>query len=272
MKPLTQLKKTSLRSKVQLYALAFNTALQAKFEYRVDLVIGVMTSCMLQLSALGLLWIVFNQTPGLNGWTPEQVVLLFGVAAASLGTSELLFNHIWMLPYYVVMGELDRLMTYPVDSLFFLLVTRPELHSFGNLLMGFSLASIALVRLHSPWEAWVMLPLLVLCGSVMYTSALVIFGSLSFKFIGPTSMHFMIPHILLQATRYPLSIFPGWLQYALMFLLPYGAFNYLPAGFLLGKGLNPWFFLAAPLAALLFVWEARVCWKWGINQYESTGS
>src|SRR5690348_6216594 len=136
-----------MRDKLNLYYLAFNTALQAKFEYRVDFVLGVVTSCMLQLAALGLLWIVFNQTPALNGWSPEQVVLLFGVAAASLGTSELLFNHIWMLPYYVVMGELDRLMTYPVDSLYFLLVTRPELHAFGNLLSGYSLASIALYRL-----------------------------------------------------------------------------------------------------------------------------
>ncbi|HVZ80444.1 MAG TPA: ABC-2 family transporter protein [bacterium] len=261
-----------MKEKLALYWMAFNTALQAKFEYRVDMVLGVLTSCMLQLSALGLLWIVFSQTPRLNDWTPEQVVLLFGVMAASLGTSELLFNHIWMLPYYVVMGELDRLMTYPVDSLYFLLITRPELHSFGNLFMGYGLAGLALVRLHAPLEAWLLLPLCVLCGSVMYTSALVIFGSLSFRFIGPTSMHFMIPHVLLQATRYPLSIFPGWLQYALMFLLPYGAFNYLPAGLLLDKGLAPWLFLAAPLAAVLFVLEARACWKWGINQYESTGS
>lgn len=258
--------------RIRLYAHAFNTSLQAKFEYRVDLILGVMTSCMLQLAALGLLWIVFNQTPSLNGWSPEQVVLLFGVAAASLGTSELLFNHIWMLPYYVVMGELDRLMTYPVDSLFFLLITRPELHSFGNLLTGYSLAGFALWKLQAPWYDYALLPLFAVCGSVVYTSALVIFGSLSFRFIGPTSMHFMIPHTLLQATRYPLSIYPGWFQYGLMFLLPYGAFNYLPAGFLFGKELAPWMFLAAPLSALLFLWEARACWRWGIKQYESSGS
>ncbi len=35
------------------------------------------------------------------------------MTAASLGASELLFNHIWMVPYYIVMGDLDRLLTYP---------------------------------------------------------------------------------------------------------------------------------------------------------------
>jgi ABC-2 type transport system permease protein len=257
---------------IKMYWMAFNTSLQAKFEYRVDFILGVVTSCMLQLAALGMLWIILNQTKDLNGWSPEQLLLLFGVTAASLGASELFFNHIWMLPYYVVMGELDRLMTYPVDSLYFLLITRPELHAFGNLLTGFTLAIIALLRLHAPWYDWALLPLFIICGSLIYTSALVIFGSLSFKFIGPTSMHFMIPHTLLQATRYPLSIYPGWLQYGLLVVLPYGAFNFLPASFLFGKEITPWVAIAAPLAALFFLWEARFAWRWGINKYESTGS
>ncbi len=257
---------------LKMYWMAFNTSLQAKLEYRVDFILGVVTSCMLQLAALGMLWIVLNQTKDLNGWSPEQLLLLFGVTAASLGTSELFFNHIWMLPYYVVMGELDRLLTYPVDSLYFLLITRPELHAFGNLVTGFTLATIALLRLHAPWYDWALLPLFILCGSLVYTSALVIFGSLSFKFIGPTSMHFMIPHTLLQATRYPLSIYPGWLQYGLLVILPYGAFNFLPASFLFGKEVTPWIAIVAPLAALFFLWEARLAWRWGINKYESTGS
>src|ERR1019366_1803368 len=158
-----------------MYWMAFNTSLQAKLEYRVHFILGVVTSCMLQLAALGMLWIVLNQTKDLNGWTPEQLLLLFGVTAASLGTSELFFNHIWMLPYYVVMGELDRLLTYPVDSLYFLLITRPELHAFGNLVTGFTLATIALLRLHAPWYDWALLPVFIICGSLTYTSALVIF-------------------------------------------------------------------------------------------------
>ena len=34
------------------------------------------------------------------------------------------------------MGDLDRLLTYPVNSLYFLLITKPELHAFGNLTTG----------------------------------------------------------------------------------------------------------------------------------------
>jgi ABC-type uncharacterized transport system permease subunit len=39
-----------MRENIKLYLTAFNTALQAKFEYRVDFFVGVLTSCMLQIS------------------------------------------------------------------------------------------------------------------------------------------------------------------------------------------------------------------------------
>lgn len=261
-----------MKDTLKLYWLAFNTALQAKFEYRVDFILGVVTACMKQLSSLAFLWAVFHQIPNLNGWTIDEVVLLFGMAAAALGFSELLFNHIWMVPGYIVTGDLDRLITYPVDSLYFLLVTRPELHSFGNVGTGLTLAALALLKLQAPWYAWPLVLFLVLLGCLIYTGALVIFASLSFKFIGPSSMHLMIPHSLLQSTQYPLSIYPGWLQYFLTFLIPYGVFHYLPVGLFLGKPLDPWLLVLGPLALLMFFWIAQRTWNWGLNKYESTGS
>jgi ABC-2 type transport system permease protein len=199
-------------------------------------------------------------------------MLLFGMSAAALGFSELFFNHIWMVPGYVITGDLDRLLTYPVNSLFFLLITRPELHSFGNLTTGLVLASISLYRTHAPWHTWVLVPLLMLLGCVIYTGALVIMTSISFKFIGPSSMHLMIPNTMLQASGYPLSIFPGGIQIFLMFLLPYGAFQFTPASVIFGKVFDPWFLAAAPLAVLFFLWNVGRAWRWGIDQYESTGS
>lgn len=261
-----------MRDALKMYWMAFNTALQAKFEYRIDFFLGVLTSFMLQMSSFAFIYIVFNTTPGLNGWTKDEVILLFGMTAAALGSSELFFNHIWMVPYYIVTGDLDRLLTYPVNSLYFLLITRPELHSFGNLATGLALSCYELVNLHAPWYSWILMPFLVLCGCLIYTAALVVAGSLSFKFIGPTSMHLMIPHTLLQSTRYPLSIYPTLVQYLLLVLIPYGTFSYLPASFLFDKSSEAWLAAAAPFASLLFLWEAQKIWRWGIDKYESTGS
>ncbi len=261
-----------MKDMAKVYWMAFNTALQAKFEYRVDFLLGVATAFLRQTASLAPLFVVYHQTAELNGWTQDQVMLLFGMSAAALGFSELFFNHIWMVPGYVITGDLDRLLTYPVNSLFFLLITRPELHSFGNLITGFTLASISLHHSNAPWYAWVLVPFLMLLGCVIYTGALVIMTSISFKFIGPSSMHLMIPNTMLQATGYPLGIYPGAIQVFFMFLLPYGAFQFLPVSLFFDKHFTLWLLVSAPLAVVFFLWNASRAWKWGINQYESTGS
>jgi ABC-2 type transport system permease protein len=256
----------------QVYVAAFSAALKAKLEYRADFAIGMLTSILLQVAALSFLVVVLRNAPELGGWSGAEVVFLFGMTATCLGTSELFFNHIWMLPHYVVAGDLDRLLTYPVDSLGFFLVTRPELHALGNLLTGACLVAGALLQLGAPLELWLLAPLWCGCGSLIYTSLLVIFGTLSFRVLGPFSHYLMVPHNLLQSTRYPLSIYPKWLSWLLLGLLPVGVFHYLPASFLFGKSASWWLVLAPPLGALVCILEARACWSWGLKYYESTGS
>ena len=259
-------------SELRIYWMAFNTALQAKLEYKIDFFISLVTSIMLQLASLGFLWVVFHQTPTLNGWSGTEVLFLFGLTMMSLGLSELLFNHVWMLPFYIVMGDLDRLLTYPVHSLPFLLTSKPELHSFGNILMGSLVVSTALVRTHAPVWVWLCVPLWWVCGSFVYTSSLVVFASLSFKFVGPNAFSLMIPHNLLHATRYPLSIYPAALRYFLLILIPYGTCNFLPGSFIFGKAAGLWTILAAPLGAVFAMTLAQRFWIWGLKQYQSTGS
>jgi len=259
-------------SELKVYWATFNASLQAKLEYKLDFALGFLTSTMLQLSSLGFLWVIFHQTSNLQGWNQMEVLFLFGLTAMALGGSELLFNHIWMVPYYIVMGDLDRLLVYPVRSLPFLLISRPELHSFGNLATGLILTSCCLWTQHLPWWDWALVPVWALSGAVIYTSALVIFCSLSFKFVGPYSYTLMIPHTLLQASRYPLSIYPAWVHYALLFIVPYGAFNYLPGNWVFAKMLTPWCAAAPPLVAILVSLVAQKCWDWGLTHYQSTGS
>jgi ABC-2 type transport system permease protein len=263
----------SFTSSLKVYWMAFNSALQAKLEYKLDFIISMGTSIMLQAASLGFLWVVFHQTQALGGWDGTQVLFLFGMTMMSLGLSELLFNHIWMLPMYVVMGDLDRLLTYPVHSLPFLLISKPELHSFGNILMGILVVSTSLMKSQASWIAWAWVPLGWICGSLIYTSFLVIFASLSFRFVGPHSFSLMIPHTLhQQASRYPLSIYPSWLKYLLLVLIPYGVAAYLPGRVVFDKGVGVWGLFVAPIAAALCLALAHRVWIWGLKQYQSTGS
>jgi ABC-2 type transport system permease protein len=256
----------------RVYWQAYAASLQAKLEYRVDLAVGLLTSMMLQAAGLSLLWIVLGALPTLGGWSPPQVLFLFGMTAASLGGSELFFNQIWVLPQAIVMGDLDRLLTYPVRALPFFLVTKPELHAFGNVVTGSLYVASSLWWMHAAWYTWLAAPLFWLCGMLVYTSVLVWFGCLSFRFVGPQLSSMMVGHNLLQATRYPLAIYPRVARWVLLFVFPFGTFHYLPGSVLFGKGAPLVALVAAPLAALVTVGLAQRAWNLGLSRYESSGS
>lgn len=261
-----------MRSSAHIYFKAFSAALQAKLEYRADLLVGIVTSMMMQAASLSLLWTVLRAVPTLGGWSSAEVLYLFGMTAACLGGSELFFNQIWLLPSAIVMGDLDRLLTYPVRALPFFLVTRPELHALGNLLTGFLYVGLALHWMSAAWYVWLAAPLFWCCGVLIYTAVLVWFASLSFRFIGPHLSSMMIGHNLLQATRYPLGSYPRWVGWLLLVVFPLGSFHYLPGRVLFGKG-APWLALgAAPLAALVTMLLAQKAWSLGLRRYDSTGS
>ncbi|HVJ21149.1 MAG TPA: ABC-2 family transporter protein [Polyangiaceae bacterium] len=261
-----------MRLRQNVYVSAFKAALQAKLEYRTDLVIGLVTSIMLQLAALSFLSIVLATTPELGGFRGAEVVFLFGLVATCLGASELLFNQIWLLPSSIVMGDLDRLLTYPVNTLLFFLVTRPELHALGNLLTGLCYVAGSLWVLGAAWTTWLSVPLWIVCGTLLYTALLVLFASVSFRTLGHFGQQLFIPHNLLQASRYPLSVYPAWLRGLLLIVVPYGACNYLPASVLFGKGGSALSFLVAPSVTAVFVVLAHAAWKAGLRRYESSGS
>ncbi len=257
---------------LRVYVQAFNATLQTKLEYRADLLVGICTAIMMQAASLSLLWIVLKAVPTLAGWSPAEVLFLFGMTAACLGGSELFFNQIWLLPQAIVMGDLDRLLTYPVRALPFYLVTRPELHAIGNLVTGMVYVGTSLTWLGAAWYCWLALPLFWLCGMLTYTSVLVCLGCLSFRFLGPWSYTLFLGHNLLQATRYPLDAYPSSVRAGLLVLVPYGTFHYLPASVFFGKEASLLALLAAPIAAVVTMGLAQWAWSLGLRRYESSGS
>jgi ABC-type uncharacterized transport system permease subunit len=111
-----------------------------------------------------------------------------------------------------------------------------------------------------------------MCGSLIHSSFLFICGALSFRVLGHKAQHYFIVNSLLQATRYPLGVFPVAMQFLLLILIPLGTIAYLPMGHIT-KGFSPWTAFAAPLAAAIICsWIASKAWDHGISKYESTGS
>jgi len=257
---------------LRFYLKLYVVALKARAEYRVDFAVGVLTALSSQASALAFFWMVFAHAPAIGSWSSAEVLFLFGMTAMTLGLSEATMNGIWMLPFYLIAGELDRLFVYPVRSLPFVLISRPELHSLGNFASGAISVGVAWQLAPPPTAAYFLVPLWVIAGALIYTSAVVIVASLSFVVLGPFAWHMMAVHHLLGSSRYPTSIYPRWLQVLTLFVLPFGAAIFVPGSFLRGD-FELWVALAAPLgAAAVAVTLAGYVWETLSSRYQSTGN
>jgi ABC-2 type transport system permease protein len=257
---------------MRFYLTLYRMALLSRAEYRVDFAVGVLTAISMQLAAFAFFWVVMTHAPGLGGWTSGQVLALFGLTAIILSLSEAFFNGIWWLPWYVLDGQLDRLLVYPVRSLLFVLLSRPELHSLGNFVTGVATLGIAWSMMGAPLAALALVPLWVVSGAVIYTAGLVIMGSATLKVTGPWTLHMLAIHHLLNASRYPASIYPRWLGALILFVLPFGAAIFFPVSWLRGDGSLAVAVLAPPLAATVMTLVAFRTWDFALRTYQSTGS
>lgn len=250
----------------------YRVALKSRAEYRVDFAVGVFTAAVMQLAALSFYWIVFSRVRSLGGFSPQGVLFLFGITAMVLGLSELLLNGIWLVPSYIISGEMDRLLVYPVSSLGFVLVARPELHSLGNLASGAIVVGLSWRGMPPPLAAPWLLPLWVVSGATIYTSLLVIAGCLSFGAVGPWSQHYMVVQHVLNAARYPVSIYPRWLQLLMLVVFPIGTATFVPGQWLEGKGSLASAIATPCVAAIAMATVATFSWRRAIRSYQSSGS
>lgn len=260
-------------SQLRVHWLAFKTTLQTRMEYRSDFALGLLGSLGWQAAGLATLWIVLNAGGGsLAGWKPYELGLLFGLTSMIQGVSELCFNHIWWAPIYVVRGQFDRLLCYPVRALPFFLITSPELHSFGNIGGGLILYALCGRHLQLGLWAYAALPWWVACGSLIHTSFLVIAGSVVLRIKGPSQQFLWLTNSLLAASRFPLGVYPGWAQMLLLVLVPFATANFIPVSAVTGRVALASALLWPGLAALICVAVAWRLWDLAFLHYESTGS
>ena len=249
----------------------FQASVQTRFEYHWDVILRILGAFMVQMSALGFLWVVIHQAGDINGWPVSQVLLLMGLVGMGQGISELLFDNVWRLPSIIVRGDLDRLLVYPVRTLPFLMISYPEIHSIGNFGMGLVFTVTALAINHAGPAAWLLVPVWAVCTCLTYTSILLVAASVSFSALGPGDYLYSFYH-LFHANRYPLSAYPKVMQFIFLFIVPFGACIFVPGEWVTGRITGWWWgLLPVPVAGICMV-AAILAWKAGLKRYESAGA
>jgi ABC-2 type transport system permease protein len=258
---------------LRLFFTFFRVGVLNETAYRVNFFVQLFQSLLELGTALAGLAVIFSYTNALGGWRPDEMLALVGVyfligAVISLviqpGMSALIDS--------VRDGTLDFTLTKPEDAQILVSIQKVAVFSLIDLMMGIGVLVAALIRLGQTigmGQAVEFIGML-LAGCVIVYSFWLILASLSFWLVRVENL-LEIFQSMFQAGRWPISLYPGWLRFALTFIVPVAFATTIPAEALTGRldGLTLWGAIA--LAMILFA-LARLFWLLGLRHYSGASA
>ncbi len=247
---------------------------KARVSYRADFLIGVATSMAATLFSMLFVVVLFSRIPRLAGWRFEEILFLYGFSLIPFGLFNVLSVNLYEFgSTYIIEGKFDRVLLRPISSLFQVLFEAFRIESFQEIFVGLAVVIWAAHRLSYHWSALGILLLMFfgLCGSVIYTAVFLLLTTISFFMEDRIGVHPPAWN-LLAFGRYPLSIYSGYIQFFLSWIIPFGFATFYPSVRLLGRPEFRMYTPLIPLVAVAALTIALFAWREGVRHYSSTGS
>jgi ABC-2 type transport system permease protein len=256
----------------RLLALQARMSLLVALQYRLDFFLQFSLGVFWSLSALVPLLVLFRLRSGVAGWTWPEALL---VAAFFLMVKSVLSAMIQPSAVATVeqirLGTLDFVLLKPADSQFLVTTSRLELARVSDFIAGLVLLGVALYQRGEPLTvSGVLLAVWIFAAGVaILYSLFVLVLSMAFLFVKIDNLSYLMASIL-DAARWPASIFRGALALIFTFIIPLAVMTTYPSLALLGR-VGPSRLAIATAVAAIFVAWSRLAWVRAIRRYTSAG-
>jgi ABC-2 type transport system permease protein len=251
----------------------FRVGAMGELAYRANFFIQLFESLLELATAIGGLAVIFTYTSRLGGWTQDQVLALVGVFFLVGGAIRFVLQpSLEQLIESVRDGTLDFTLVKPEDAQLVSSIQRVEIWKLTDVGLGIGVLAVALARMgeHVGLLQALEFAAALIAGGIIVYSFWVILATSAFWLVRVENI-LMVFQSMYEAGRWPVSIYPGWLRFALTFVVPVGFAVTVPAQALAGH--LTWQVLAGAgaLAVGLFA-VARVFWRLGLRRYQGASS
>ncbi len=258
---------------VRLYLYFLRFSFSRAFEFRVDFWFRIVMDCVYYAVHLAFFTIIYARSGVIGGWTIDQTyVFVCGFLLADAIHMTVFANNMWFLPTHINRGDLDYYLVRPVSSLFFLSVREFAANSFINVVIAGALVAWSIARYPGGLGAGqitIYLLFILLGAFLTYLSRMLsvipVFWLHSSR--GLEELYYTMDNM---AER-PHQIFPRWLRYVVLSILPFAFVSSVPSHVLF-EGLSMERFVHALLVTAGMFTAVRFAWKRGLGAYASASS
>jgi ABC-2 type transport system permease protein len=258
---------------LRLLWIFFRIGVLGELAYRVNFFVQLFQSFLGLGTALAGLAVIFSHTQDLGGWRPDELVALVGVYFLVGGAINLVIQpSMERLIESVREGTLDFMLTKPEDAQLLVSVQQVEIWKLIDVTLGFGVLVVGLVRLGANVGAGqaIAFAIALLAGGAIVYSFWLILATCSFWFVRVENI-LVIFQSMYEAGRWPVSIYPQWLRWALTFIVPVAFATTVPAQALTGR-LTWQTLLGAVALAVVLLAGSRLFWRVGIRYYSGASA
>lgn len=253
--------------------LYFRVGAMNELQYRVNFFIYLFQSLLALGTGLVGLWLVFNNTSTLDGWTRWQLLVVMGVYTLMGGLIQgTIQPNMQRLLTEIQDGTLDYALTKPEDSQVLVSVREVHVWQSVDVLTGLVVLVLAITHLQSH---------LGVVSALGFVLVLALGAAMIYCFwLALTTVAFWVIKIdeivelfqgVYAAGRYPIGIYPFWLRYSLTFLVPVAFAVTVPSEALTGRLNGETVLGTVVLTAALAVFT-RWFWRMGVRRYSGASA
>ncbi|HCF94025.1 MAG: ABC-2 family transporter protein [Verrucomicrobiota bacterium] len=258
---------------VGLLSAHLRVGLLNELEYRANFFVQVWQSLLELGAAIAGLLVVFRHTQTLGGWSRDELLGLLGIYFLMGGLiSTLIRPSLERFMEDVRRGTLDFTLTKPRDAQLLVSIRQIRIWKLTDFLLGLGLVAYALIRVQANigvGDAMVFMVTL-LCGTAIVYSYWLMLATCTFWFVKIENI-LVIFQSMYEAGRWPIGIYPGWLQVLLTALVPVAFAVTVPAEALVGR-LNTGMMIGAGVLAIVLLIVSRWFWLVGLRSYSGASA
>ncbi|GIP33819.1 ABC transporter permease [Paenibacillus sp. J2TS4] len=262
-------------SMLKLYGILIRASIRSRMQYKFNFIFSSVMAAFINIVEFLLIAILLSKFGHIKGWSLYEVGYLYSVLILSRSIYRSLASDVHHIERYLVNGELDQLLIRPIPILL-ALMTQNFTILLGEFLQGSIILIICIQGLMASGQMTLTaIPLtivIIVSGAVVLFTIGLVSATSGFWITRVRDLQNITEDATHTAARYPLLLYPKWLQLLLVSILPVGLVNYVPALYILRGQFGPWLLILTTSLAALFLWLGLRLWRVGLSKYQSTGS
>ena len=242
-----------------------------------SLALQIVATALLTLLDFVMILVLFENVPTLDGWTVQEVALLYGLAAISFALTDLVVGHLDLFPQMIRDGSFDQILVRPLPSLLQVVASDFSLRRIGKVAQGIGVLAVALVAVDVDWSVGraAMIPLAIASGTLIYAGVWIALATIAFWIVDAIEFVNAFTYGGNFLSGYPITIFGRWLRNLVLFVIPIAFVSYFPALYVLDRpdelGLPEGLRYLSPLVAVVTAIAAKLVWENAVRHYRSAG-